>query len=299
MASLEEQIIAVEEKIVAVEEQIKTCTNVKERLHLRKKEEQLRKKEEQLREEMLLQIKAQQTDSPGKLIVCSAPSSCLLVSSFLGVLAFLIVTAYSCIIRNGRKRKCFRARVFALGECHLAHVREGESNDGICQDDDNLNNLKILLLFEEKRDALHFQSSLNGYVTSVLRKRDNELDSAHDIRVDNELVSSTVLSGVVLTRVMQRQYAHDYDATVTVNSPDCDSINDSTSIYAGSVLDVDISPEVVLQMVENPQSVFFFGKPAEISHLKSRTKFPDSASNINNRLYLSRYKYCLDAYFSI
>ena len=199
---------------------------------------------------------------------------------------------YTCIVLNGRRRKCFRARVFALGEFHLAHVRAGTS-DGIIQDDTNLLNLKISLVFKNESDALRFQSALNNYVTSVLCKRDrDELLPATDIRVDQELVSSTDLTGIFqLSRVMQKQYTHDYDTSLTVNSPDCDSMNDSTSIYAGSVLAVDISLETVLQMLENPKHDHFVGKPAEVAHLKSQTKYPKSASNINNQLYLSRYAF--------
>jgi len=197
-------------------------------------------------------------------------------------------TVYTCTVLNGRRRKCFRARVFALGEHHLAHIR-ANAIDGIVQDDTNLLNLKISLVFESKSDALRFQSALSNYVTSVLCKRDrDELNPATDIRVDQELISSTDLTGALLSRVMQKQYAHDFDTSLTVNSPDCDSLNDSTSIYAGSVLDVDISPEVVLQMLENPKHDHFVGKPAEVAHLKSQTKYPKSASNINNQLYLSR-----------
>lgn len=197
-------------------------------------------------------------------------------------------TVYTCTVLNGRRRKCFRARVFALGEHHLAHVGANMS-DGIVQDDANLLNLKISLVFKSESDALRFQSALNNYVTSVLCKRDrDELQPATDIRVEQELVSSMDLTGILLSRVMQKQYAHDYDTSLTVNSPDCDSLNDSTSIYAGSVLDVDISPEIVLQMLENPKHDHFVGKPAEVAHLKSQTKYPKSASNINNQLYLSR-----------
>lgn len=197
-------------------------------------------------------------------------------------------TVYSCIALNGRRRKCFRARVFALAEHHLAHVRANTS-DGIVQDD--LLNLKISLVFKREResDALRFQSALNQYVTSVLCKRDRDASNpAAEILVDQELVSSTDLTEVLLSRVMQNHYAHDYDTSLTANSPDCDSLIDSTSIYAGSVLDVDISPDVVLQMLENPTHDYFVGKPAEVAHLKSQTKYPKSANNTNNQLYLSR-----------
>ena len=69
---------------------------------------------------------------------------------------------------------------------------------------------------------------------------------------------STALSGMTVARVMQRHYAT--DCAITENTSDCDSINDSITSYADSLVVADITPEVVLQMLENPNNNCFFLK---------------------------------------
>lgn len=215
---------------------------------------------------------------------------------------------YSCILKNGRYRKCFRANLFKIAEDNLAFTRDIVVDgvpDGILIDGFDV---KVQLVFKEEAWMLKFQSALLLQVASTTRNKrprycthtaeakadcDDEYDALQEVPVDAEKLSSAPFFPTApLKRVFGHQYRHE-DTGASENSPPCDTFSDarSMSIFSGEPETVTITEaETRVQMLEDHTHDFFQGKNAEVAHIKDKAKCSSAEEkNVNNHLHLSRH----------
>lgn len=154
---------------------------------------------------------------------------------------------YSCILKNSRHHKCFRANLFKIAEDHLALTRHVEVDgvpDGISTDGFDI---KVRLVFKEESMMFKFQSALLWQVASTTGNKrpryhtltanakdthsDDEYDALQEVTIDAEEHFPTLYcSAEPLKRVFRYFYSHDDE-----NSPPCDTFSDarSMSIFSG------------------------------------------------------------------
>lgn len=220
---------------------------------------------------------------------------------------------YSCQVVNARTRKCFRASLFALAEEFIAFTRSG-SNDGIsCAG----KNIALSLVFEQKEQLYKFQSALLNrvsFITGSKRPAPDTLPTVigiNEVIVADQSVSTIAIVGA-LTRVMKYSYERQIkvdagedsgsddsddddnedtdDLTEEYDSPPCDLIGDSASIFSCECVNIS-DAETRVQMLENHYHAHFVGKNPEVAHIKDQAKCKSTAeiNDVNNHLFLSRF----------
>ncbi len=187
---------------------------------------------------------------------------------------------YECTVVNSKKRKCFRAKVYKATEKYLAKVRPG-TTDGIGYHNDDL---KIKLVFEDKRDCEYFQSAVRE-IPLDYRKRSRNLPE-DDLTISDIVVKESVSESVILS--LKRIFYYDYQSLTDDpnRSAMCDTASDFTDgSYVSAVF---VNDAVRLRLIDSETSTFMFRKKPEKCHLKSQSKFPVLKNDPNNILYLSR-----------
>jgi len=170
--------------------------------------------------------------------------------------------------------------VYKLAEKYHAELRP-DSTDGVTYDADNL---KVKLVFEDKRDCQDFQSTVRE-IPLHYRKRSRNLpeddlmitDSVTEVKVQKSLISS-----------LKRVFYNDYEpiSDDPNRSALCDTASDFTD--RSYVSDVFVTDEVRLRLVDAETSAFMFLKKPEKCHLKSQSEFKETKNDPNNIVYLSR-----------
>ena len=110
-------------------------------------------------------------------------------------------------IVNSKKRKCFRAKVYKLAEKHLAELRP-DSHDGITYDN---NNVKIQLVFRDKRDCHYFQSAVREIPSHYFREipshyRKHSRDLPDDDLAINDSVTEVSVSKFLISNLKRVFY---------------------------------------------------------------------------------------------
>ena len=220
--------------------------------------------------------------------------SCLLFLSFSSFMIILfplrclellfpaegvVLWVYLGTVMNSKMRKCCRFKVYNLAERHRAKIRVGGS-DGINYAGDSIN-LSVTLVFEDQIGCEEFQTDMRQ-IPSLYRKRKPE-DCSDDISVDDRITSSSIYMGE-----LQRIWSTDYSNIVGDESPsaECDAVSDVASSVVSTV---ELTEEVKLCLLDNPNSQMLVTRKPEKCHLKSQTLYPTAKFNPNNILYMSRF----------
>eukprot|EP01036_Dinobryon_divergens_P027383 gene27383-36151_t len=129
--------------------------------------------------------------------------------------------------------------------------------------------------------AEQFQSSLKNFVERTgFRKRKREDQSFLGAIVAIRSYSTS------LQRVFESDYSHDPDIEGTENSPP-DNNSELESSKIASTEAVDLTYEVLLQMIEKTDTILLLNQTPERCHLHS-SKILEHKKNRNNWIYLSR-----------
>jgi hypothetical protein len=186
------------------------------------------------------------------------------------------VWIYIGTVTNSKMRKCCRFKVYKLAEKHRAKIRVGGS-DGISYDSVNLN---ITLVFGDLVGCEEFQTDM-WQIPSQYRKR-KPGDSPGDISVTDRIIPSSI-HAVELRRISSADYANIVgDASP---SAECDTVSDVPSSFVSAV---ELTEEVKLRLLDNPNSLQLALHRPEKCYLKSQTHFPEDKTNPNNILFMSR-----------
>jgi hypothetical protein len=139
-------------------------------------------------------------------------------------------------ISNSRKCKAYRATVYKEAQDCKAYYREDERKNSIYYEDDS-EDLKIRLLFEQKSDAFDFQNKLSNFLFD------------HPTFGDKIKVVKN-LNIVVLNSIPERVFYNDYDTNAT-DSPPFLSLADIKSSHSESMLSNDGNTERAMQSLED------------------------------------------------
>lgn len=120
-------------------------------------------------------------------------------------------------------------------------------------------------------------------IPQLYRKRKpDENSGVADIYVEDQIFS-TVHAGE-LARIRSCEYAKiESDENP---SADCDAVSDVPSSLVSAV---ELTEDVKLRLVDNPNSAMLYTQKPERCHLKSQTFYPEDKSNVNNILFMSRF----------
>jgi hypothetical protein len=174
-------------------------------------------------------------------------------------------------IVDAKRRTGVRGSVFVLGsESHAFYLQEGRAasvfHDG--------NHLHVAFLFENKSDAMSFQTALEKYV--LQNPFLGLVNSA--LQLDPQLHRQVLVPGVELQRVSLRDYK-----TTDSDSPPWSLEAYAVSESQGTPATVD--PERLHQCLEKTSN--FCGVKLYKMHLKSKSRFPALRDEENNTLYRS------------
>ena len=177
-------------------------------------------------------------------------------------------------------RKCCRSKVYKLAEKHLAKIRVG-SSDGISYDGLSLN-LKISVIFKNERDSEEFQTEMGEIPLQYRKRKPDENSVVSDISVEDQIFNSVHVGE--LARIRSCEYAKiESDENP---SADCDAVSEVPSSLVSAV---ELTEDVKLRLLDNPNSDMLRTQKPERCHLKSQTYYPEDKSNTNNILFMSRF----------
>ena len=142
-------------------------------------------------------------------------------------------------------------------------------------------NLSVTLVFEDQVACEDFQTDMRQIPSQYMRHKPD--DSNGDISVADSITSDLVDAGD-LRRIWSENYANIVDDTSP--SAECDTVSDVPSSYVSSV---ELTEEVKLRLLDNPNSALLALHKPEKCHLKSQTHYPDDKTNPNNILFMSRF----------
>ena len=179
-------------------------------------------------------------------------------------------------VTNSKIRKCCRFKVYKLAEKHRAKIRVGRS-DGISYDSINLN---VTLVFGDQVACEEFQTDMRQIPSQYRRHQPDH--SFGDISVADSITSDLVDAGD-----LQRIWSADYANIVGDASPsaECDTVSDVPSSFVSAV---ELTEEIKLRLLDNPNSLQLALHRPEKCHLKSQTHFSEDKTNPNNILFMSR-----------
>ena len=205
---------------------------------------------------------------------------CPNLSSVLLSIGGNIVWIYSATIANSKIRKCCRSKVYKLAEKHLAKIRVG-SSDGISYDGVSLD-LKISVVFKDKRDSEKFQTEMGEIPLQYRRCKPDGNSAVADISVKDQIFSAVHVEE--LARIRSSEYARiESDENP---SADCDALSDVPLSYVSAV---ELTEDVKLRLLDNPNSAMLRTQKPVKCHLKSQTRYPEDKSNTNNILFMSSF----------
>eukprot|EP01035_Chromulina_nebulosa_P004187 gene4187-5718_t len=173
-----------------------------------------------------------QSDKPCPHPVAPPPAPALAHCSFgykhtpvvVGLLSWLSFSVglyrYQCVLKNGRLKKCFRAKVFQLAQQFRGHLTSSVNGIGI----EGLD-IVVDVCFKDEPGLLDFQGALINQCGRKRRLDDN--DEPYSCSIINEVMSRLYFYQN-LVRILGNDYVHhhadnDDDAN---NSPLCDSEGD-------------------------------------------------------------------------
>eukprot|EP01035_Chromulina_nebulosa_P039734 gene39734-53719_t len=151
----------------------------------------------------------------------TAPATQPAVFGLLSWFSFSVgLYRYQCVLKNGRLKKCFRAKVFQLAQQFRGHRTSGVNGIGVDGPD-----IVVDVCFKDEPGLLDFQGALINQCGRKRRLDDN--DEPYSYSIINEVISRLYFYQN-LVRILGNDYMHhhadnDDDAN---NSPLCDSEGD-------------------------------------------------------------------------
>lgn len=187
--------------------------------------------------------------------------------------------------------------MFRLAEIHSGYTRENFETDGIIKD---RKNIKLCVIFETRGELNRFESEvieLMSETTGHKRPLIEVDESTHrnEPILNNARTELVSLPNTVnLCRIYKYQYQHDSSGDDLDDSDECDGYSDVATLYSAFGEYANISdPEVRVQMIEDPRSVYWNNMSPEAAPIKDSAKCAKvEKKDPNNFIYMSRFLHC-------